>query len=45
VPQPALEHAPCKQTWPAVHAVPQLPQFSASDCVSVQPLEHAARPA
>jgi hypothetical protein len=33
-----------RQTWPALHAVPHLPQFAASDCVSLQPLAHAASP-
>lgn len=44
MPQPALVHAPLRQTWPALHALPHLPQFSASDWVSVQPFVHAASP-
>lgn len=37
-------HAPLRQTWPALQAVPHLPQLAASDCVSVQPFAHAASP-
>jgi hypothetical protein len=44
-PQPDEEHAPCAQTCPVGHALPQVPQLAPSIFVSTHPVVHGVKPA
>jgi hypothetical protein len=39
-----MTHAPFEQTWPAAHALPQVPQFPTSLWMFVQVPEQSVRP-